>query len=103
LNGPLQNLIIVHPVYITAVLSIFQVKLIEGVFSGNIYVDSEGTWNGTTFTITVIDTEPHFFYWISFRYFQAICSVYGNWSNNYGLSSNEDVLFAINPVCSCWI
>lgn len=100
MNGRSQNRIIITPVHIMEVPCVQGRELIEGVFSGHFYVDDEGSWNGTTFTITVNDTNPHFFYWISYRYWGSPCSIYANWSDMVQFSPDQDVLFALNPVTS---
>lgn len=60
-------------------------------------MDPQGTWNGSSFTIRVTDTSPHFFHvwrdvWL------GNCSVIGNWSSRGNFPPDTDVLFALNPV-----
>lgn len=69
-----------------------------GFFSGYFYVDVEGTWNGSVFTITVSDLEPRFFYFSTYRAETKSCSDFAGWSSFFRLPANQDVLFALNPV-----
>jgi hypothetical protein len=32
------------------------------IYSGNFYIDPQGTWNSSSFTVIVNDTFPHFFH-----------------------------------------
>jgi hypothetical protein len=71
--------------------------LTAGAFSGYLTIDPAGSWNGTTFTYIVNDTNPHFFYSVS-SFYSSNCSYLGYWSTYYSFSSQQDVLFALNPV-----
>lgn len=70
---------------------------VEGVYSGNFYIDPQGTWNGTSFTITVNDTVPHFFHAITGT-FVSNCALMANLSVSAQFPDNVDELFALNPV-----
>jgi hypothetical protein len=71
--------------------------LMEGAFSGFFNIDPSGSWNGTTFTYTVNDTNPHFFYSVS-EIYTSNCSYLSDWSTFYTFSPQQDVLFTLNPV-----
>jgi len=72
-------------------------KLIIGIYSGFFYVDPQGTANESSFTITVSDSEPHFFYMIKEAYLTH-CSTLGVWSTYFKYDPEWDVIFALNPV-----
>ena len=59
-------------------------------------MDPEGTSNGSSFTITVSDSNPHFYYMV--RDWYQNCSFFGQWTSIYSLGDNLDILFALNPV-----
>jgi hypothetical protein len=98
LRGPLENPTIVVHVHITKVLvpRLFLEINVEGVFSGYFYIDPEASSNGSSFTITVTDTNPHFYYMV--RDWYNNCSFFGNWTSIYGLNQNQDIFFALNAV-----
>jgi hypothetical protein len=60
-------------------------------------MDPIGSANGSIYTITVTDEEPHFFYMVTGGYLQR-CSWLGIWSTYFGYDTDSDVLFALNPV-----
>jgi len=60
-------------------------------------MDAEGSWNGTTFTITVVDSTPRFFYTVDI-YFVNNCSLLGDWDERAELPADTDEVFALNPV-----
>ena len=61
-------------------------------------MDREGTTTGSSFTITVSDSNPHFYYMV--RDWYGNCSFFADWTSIYGLDSNGDIFFALNPVPS---
>lgn len=75
---------------------VFYVPTDSGVFSGYFYVDPVGSANGSSFTIEVQDTNPHFFYMV--RDWYGNCSYLGTWTSIYGLGPDQDIFFALNPV-----
>ena len=97
LFGLSLNPTLVHLAFTIEVPSSFISSLIQGIFSGFFFVNMKGSWNGTTFTITVNDTNPRFFYMIK-SYAPSNCSSLGTWSTDMDLPDNGDVLFALNPV-----
>jgi hypothetical protein len=76
------------------------VVLMQGIFSGYFLVDVDGTWNGSTFTLTVTDTDPHFLYFATYRQEAngQFCSGLTNWDKFFNIPNDQSVLFAINPV-----
>ena len=69
----------------------------KGISSGFFYIDDAGTLNGTTFTITVTDGNPRFFYMVRDIYLSN-CAVLSGWTLIYNIPTGDDVLFALNPV-----
>jgi len=67
------------------------------VYSGNFILDPQGTWNGSSFTITVNDTDPHFFHAIT-PTFLGNCLLLANLSVIANFPDDVDELFALNPV-----
>ena len=76
-----------------------------GIFSGYFYVDVDGTWNGSTFTMKVMDLMPHFFYFDTFKLENAgtTCSTIGGWASTFGIPNGQDFLFSLNLVFFCYI
>jgi hypothetical protein len=99
--GPLRNPILPHLVFTMMVSSITATASYEGIYSGPLFLDMYGSWNGTTFTITVNDTRPRFFHMI--QSYGGNCSRLATWSTMFSLPANGDVLFALNPVISMMI
>jgi hypothetical protein len=60
-------------------------------------MDETGASNGTTFTITVTDGNPRFFYMVRDLYLSN-CAILADWTLIYNIPSTDDVLFALNPV-----
>lgn len=69
---------------------------ISGFFSGYFTIDPLGSGNGSSFTLTVADSNPHFFYMVT-AYYSSDCAFLGTWSSQYSFGPAEDVLFALNP------
>lgn len=62
-------------------------------------MDPQGSQTGSNFTITVNDSNPHFFYSIrDLDYWINDCSSLESWASQVPLPDNTDVLFALNPV-----
>jgi hypothetical protein len=70
---------------------------LSGIYSGNWIMDPQGTWNGSSFTITVNDSLPHFFHAIT-PWFSTNCALIGNLSTAGEFPANVDEVFALNPV-----
>jgi hypothetical protein len=66
-------------------------------------VDVDGTWNGSTFALTVTDANPHFLYFSTYRQeaLGQFCSGLATWDGTLGLPDDQSILFAINPVFAC--
>jgi hypothetical protein len=60
-------------------------------------IDEQGTSNGSQFTITVNDTNPHFLHAIT-PWFAEDCLLMANVSYIAELPDSVDELFALNPV-----
>lgn len=60
-------------------------------------MDPEGSWNGSTYTITVVDSKPRFFYTVD-AWFWRNCSQLGDWDSWGQFPAGVDVVFALNPV-----
>jgi len=69
----------------------------RGISSGFLYIDTAGTANGSVFTITVADSEPHFFYMTTGSYLRA-CRTIAVWSIFFKYNPEWDIIFALNPV-----
>ena len=69
---------------------------LSGFFSGYFTVDPLGSGNASSFTLTVADSNPHFFYMVT-SYYAFDCGFLGTWSSQYSFGPAEDVLFALNP------
>ena len=62
-------------------------------------MDTHGAWNGSAFTITVSDQEPHFLYSISLASpWTHNCSTLVEYQSRFTIPPESDVIFALNPV-----
>lgn len=97
LNGSLPSPLMMRRASTTEVIQL-PIILNVGIFSGYFLVD--GTWNGSTFTLTVTDADPHFLYFSTYRQEAngQFCPGLGGWDSHFDLPVNQSVLFAINPV-----
>src|SRR5438552_10305116 len=80
-----------HAAFSEMVVSVMR-ELIRGVYSGNFYLDPQGTWNGSSFTITVNDSVPHFFHAIT-PWWESDCSHMANLSIQAQFPDTVDELF----------
>jgi hypothetical protein len=78
-------------------LSYLLLIFFAGIYSGNFIIDPQGTWNGSSFTIIVNDTNPRFFHAIT-PLFSTDCPLLGNLSAIAQFPINIDEMFALNPV-----
>lgn len=76
-----------------------------GIFSGYFYIDLDGTWNGTVFTMNVTDAQPHFFYFDTYRLENpgTYCHNISTWASYFHIPPGQDVLFTLNPVAPFWL
>src|SRR5437773_674001 len=72
--------------------------VMEGIFSGYFHVDFDGTWNGSSFTMSVTDSLPHFFYSSTWKWESSNCSILYSLSSFTLIPEFQDVLFVLNPV-----
>jgi len=58
-------------------------------------IDAQGSVNGSSFTITVKDTDPHFYYPVYLDVLDTNCSALISTSDRF--NSSRDVIFVLNP------
>jgi hypothetical protein len=62
-------------------------------------MDTEGSWNGSVFTLVVSDTEPHFFYSVSTDgWYRLNCTRLLDYHSSFTIPNGSDIIFALNPV-----
>jgi hypothetical protein len=73
-----------------------------GFFSGFWVIDTQGSWNGSVFTVTVSDSNPHFLYAVAIAG-PALnnCSKLAEYRSDFTIPLGSDVIFALNPVLLC--
>lgn len=102
--GPLLNQITPNRARIIKVRMPGEVcSLKSGYFSGFWVMDPQGTWNGSTFTVIVGDTKPHFFYSVSPPgWYYKNCTRLLEYKAAFTIPNGSDIVFALNPVRSIW-
>jgi len=62
-------------------------------------MDTEGSWNGSVFSLVVSDAQPHFFYSVSMDgWYLKNCTRLLEYHSTFTIPNGSDVVFVLNPV-----